>query len=191
VTPSVGLRSVGPFARSLLIATVFPIIYSYGRSNKFAFNQVRLLQANNLASNSTSACAYLQNAVHAWLLGTSIEDNGYSLLGVTRSIEAYVLWAQLLPVRCDWQRDDGIITWCESCVTNTSMCEPCEFWNRTIVPPSNATPDYFADVLGVRVGGIVEYDLENTALMFDRGLSTNQSYSVTVIVDETDTLSYS
>jgi hypothetical protein len=168
---------------------VFPIIYSYGRSNKTASNQVRLLQANNLASNSTSACDYLQNAVQAWLLGTASEGNDSSLVDTTRNSEAYVLWAQLLPVRCDWQRNDGIITWCDSCEEN--MCGPCDFWNNTIVPPSNATPGYFADVLGVRVGGIVEFDIENSAPMLDRGLLTNQVYSVTVIVDETDTLAFS
>jgi hypothetical protein len=71
------------------------------------------------------------------------------------------------------------------------MCEPCEFWNTTIVPPSNATPGYFADVLGVRVGGIVEFDIEETAPMLDRGLLTSQVYAVTVIFDETDTLTFS
>jgi hypothetical protein len=71
------------------------------------------------------------------------------------------------------------------------MCGACEFWNSTLKPPSNATLDYYADVLGVRVGGIVEFVIENAAPMLDRGLLTNQVYSVTVIVDATDTLTLS
>jgi hypothetical protein len=59
------------------------------------------------------------------------------------------------------------------------------------VSPADATPDYFADVLGVRVGGILEYQLNTTAPLLDRGLVSNQSYFVKVIVDETDTLTYS
>jgi hypothetical protein len=184
VTAPIGLRILGSFfGCSLLITTVFPIIYSFGRSNKFASNQVRLLQANNLASNSTSACDYLQNAVDAWLRGTSSEGNATSLFDTTRSSEAYVLWAQLLPARCDWQRGDGVITWCSSCVA--AMCEPCEFWNSTMVSPPNATPDYFADVLGVRVGGIVELDMDANVSWSD------ENYSVRVIFDETATLTFS
>jgi hypothetical protein len=71
------------------------------------------------------------------------------------------------------------------------MCGACEFWNSTLVPPSNATVDYYADVLGVRVGGIVEYVIEQDEPLFDSGSLSNQTYSVTVIVDETDTLTFS
>jgi hypothetical protein len=174
---------------SLLIVTVFPIIYSFGKANNFSFNQVRLLQANNLVANSTTECDYLHNAVESWIQGTSGEEHDYSLLGKWRNVDSYVLWAQLLPIRCDWQREDGIITWCTECIGN--MCETCSFWNRTIVPPSEATPNYFANVLGVRVGGIVAYQLQNVTAMFAQGSVSNQSYSVKVIVDETDTLTYS
>jgi hypothetical protein len=70
------------------------------------------------------------------------------------------------------------------------MCEACEFWNSTLVPRSNATVDYYADVLGVRVGGIVEYVIEQDEPFYN-GSHSNQTYSVTVIVDETDTLTFS
>jgi hypothetical protein len=176
----------------LLIVSIFPIIYSFGKSNLFAPNQVLLLQANNLVANSTEPddCAYLYNAMRAWLRGTSGEENDYSVLGSKRDLDTYILWAQMLPVRCDWQRPDGVITEC-AWTWLSGMILPCSFWNRTIVSPADATPDYFADVLGVRVGGILEYQLNTTAPLLDRGLVSNQSYFVKVIVDETDTLTYS
>jgi hypothetical protein len=54
-----------------------------------------------------------------------------------------------------------------------------------MVSPPNATPDYFADVLGVRVGGIVELDMDANVSWSD------ENYSVRVIFDETATLTFS
>lgn len=153
------------------------------------YNQAKLLQANNLISNSTSDCDYLQDAVYAWLLGTASEDHDYALLGSRKVLDVFVLWAQLLPVRCDWQRDDGIITWCSAC--EGDACSQCTFWNETLVPPDQATPDYFAEVLGVRVGGILEFELDATAPMSIFGQVSDQLYTVKIIVDESDSLTFS
>jgi hypothetical protein len=153
-----------------------------------------LLQENNLVANSSEPddCAYLYNAVGAWLLGTSGKEQDYSVFGARRELDAYVLWAQLMPVRCDWQREDGVITLCSwTCDEDEHICTACSLWNRTYLPPDEATPERFADVLGVRVGGILEYKLEAYAPLSDQGQVVNQSYSVKVIVNESDTLTYS
>ena len=171
--------------------TIFPIIYSYGKSNKYPFNQVELLQANNVAANETDLCDYLEDAVSSWLKGTSTEQNDYTL---TRSRKqnpgVFVLWAQLLPVRCEWQRADGVITWCPASVADDYSV--CSFWNRTMPnSTSQATPEYFADALGVRVGGIIEFLWTKNAYGNFNASDSNQTYQVQVLLDETDALRYS
>jgi hypothetical protein len=160
-----------------------------GQSNMFAQNQVKLLQANNLSANNTDLCDYLMDAVSAWLKGSTTEQIDYTIESSTQT-DVFVLWAQLLPVRCPWQREDGVITWCDPSLYDQYAA--CSFWNETKPPlPDLATPEYFADVLGERVGGILSIVISTVAYADFYSLESNQTYQVRVIVDENDTLAFS
>jgi len=72
--------------------------------------------------------------------------------------DVYLLWAQLLPYRCSWQRPDGVITACDVDV------QACRIWNSSIPQKASmATPDHFARLLKIREGGISEFSFNTTA----------------------------
>lgn len=76
-----------------------------------------------------------------------------------------MLWAQLLPKRCDWQREDGVITVCPDYLFKTNEIA-CRAWEKTAalldIPPDlhfdkSADDDAYEDVaseLHVRSGGL-------------------------------------
>lgn len=179
----------------MLIFTVFPIIYSIGGSNHYATNTAKLLQANNLAANTTEDCDYLLNAVYSWLAGATLEVSQEGWHFAYQHDDVFVLWAQLLPVRCPWQRVDGsvpisgVITVCPRAVY-ADYEEICSFWNSTApLLPSEATTDYFAAELGTRAGGLLDLSYSEVAPAdFNDGLS-DAVFSVRVIASENHTLS--
>jgi len=172
----------------LCISIVFPVIYTLGNTNTTAANLVKLLQANNLAANTTADCDYLQNAVQSWKRGAASEHTRFSIYGTVQPV--FVFWAQVLPVRCPWQYEDpyngdGVITVCPTDLL--PVYQPCRFWLRySPDEPENATPAYFAAQSSTRVGGILDLSLSQDALL-DR---LNETFSVRVIVDENSTLSF-
>lgn len=171
---------------------MFPLIYSVGLSNPSATSQVSLLQANNVASNASDDCQYLQVAVRSWLQGSAVEQTGFGVHG--RRNPVFILWAQVLPVRCAWQTNggslpaDGVITRCAPSLVEHSNA--CAFWNESMPPlPSEATPSYFANILGERPGVIIEYSLsEQVPSSFIA--SGGSTFTVRVICDEGHTLYY-
>jgi len=161
-------------------------------SNNVGSNLVELLQANNLASNATADCDYLNNAVQSWLRGSATERTRYDFYGEDRGV--FVLWAQLLPIRCEWQTQypfeasDGVITHCRHALENR---EPCQLWKEySPSSPEAATPEYFADQMGTRSGGILDIGLTQSALAFFGGSLANETFSVRVILNENSTLSF-
>jgi hypothetical protein len=79
-------------------------------TNSVAAELVHLLQANNMQANATdNECDYLKSVVDSWL-NVAVVPQPTSF--VPSQEDTFVLWAQLLPIRCDWQRDDGVITFC-------------------------------------------------------------------------------
>jgi hypothetical protein len=105
-----------------------------------------------------------------------------------RSVDAFVKWAQLKPKRCEWQRDDGIIT---ECGTNLSYSDSlaCAIWNETSpLSLKDVTTDHFSDLLDIRRGGIRETILEEKGPAdFGDGQET-QIFYVRVLVDDSPTI---
>ena len=103
-----------------------------------------------------------------------------------RNEDAYVLWAQLLPVRCDFQKnssfDYGLITYCEGRSDREYDENLCSVWDGAAPPyPENATDRYFANELGLRKEGI-------RSIVDSTGIS-GEEYSVEVIFNENTTVS--
>jgi len=115
----------------LSIATLFPTIATLVALNPIGPFTMDLLQANNLAanSNSTEDCGYLKNAVDSWL--KSVANTQTSFIFESAHDDMFVIWAQLLPIRCDWQEGtQGVIT---SCIggnfTSDPTAEICTVWD--------------------------------------------------------------
>jgi hypothetical protein len=179
----------------LLIVSVFPIFLSPVTRNPVTYNDVSLLQANNVAANSTDDCAYLKHAVVSWLLTVSDVDvlnNWHHDYGH----ELNVQWAQLLPVRCPWQRSDGVITACDENAHISDDFPACGIWEATMPDdPADATPDYFAKKLNLRPGELTEYVRQEVAISdFPQDVSTDfleaDEFYVRAIFNQASTVSY-
>lgn len=153
--------------------------------------------ANNLAANSTADCDYLLNAVTAWLTSATFEQTRFPTVGVdVENIEQnylFLLWAQLLPVRCSWQDPEGVITYCpnNTDILNAANVSVCDIWNANRPPNASlATADYFARKYEVREGSVLEYQLFQQSYSdfgSDDGLS---DFAVRVMVNESNTLAF-
>ena len=138
---------------------------------------VDLLLANNVAAPSKSQedCTYLKSSVQSWLQMAAIPQPASLFKNVE---DTYVLWAQLLPVRCDFQREDGVITFCKGQAIEASFegaaAHTCFVWDEySPENPDDATPFYFAKHLSLRWQGIRQISRESTI--------SNTSYYATVI----------
>jgi len=169
----------------LVIVTLGPTIYSPLARNPVSYNEVRLLQANNLASNTTDDCDYLENAVQAWFRSVKLVRPSFHPQNENFDIQ----WVQMLPVRCDWQNDDGVITRCDDFPTATSSKLSCDAWVSSLPEfPEDATPMYFANELELRIQGINEILVNETGPAdFGDGNITAEFY-VRAIFNETDTI---
>jgi hypothetical protein len=111
-----------------------------------------------MAANTSSAedCAYLRNAVDSWLFAVAQQPVTYDLIK-NQQENVFLTWAQILPVRCDWQQANGLITYCPSNNTDLQELDSCPFWNSIFPTVSTQQPsrDFLADELSVREGGIV------------------------------------
>lgn len=138
---------------------MLPIIGSIrvnGGANITASALTDMLQGNNLVASSASSygCEYLSNATVAWLQSMALEEKNM----------IYLLWAQILPVRCNFQGEDGVVT-AELCRNNAvyngnsdAMRELCSIWS------SGSTPASFAGKLGIRPGEILSVSFSDTFL---------------------------
>lgn len=107
-------------------------------------------------SSSEGDCAYLKTAVQSWLKMAAVPQPASLFDNVE---DTYILWAQLLPVRCDFQREDGVITFCSSQGENGLLTQAapstCVVWDEhSPATPQDATEDYFAEELSLRAEGI-------------------------------------
>ena len=160
------------------ITLVMPLINSLSQQNLTAGELASFLQSSNIEADMND-CSYLESSVNAWLtIATQSQPEA-----MLRKIDStYVLWAQLLPVRCPFQerKPGGVIT---SCVNNTSLLEgapgACQLWDMP-VQASEATEQYFADELDLRVG---------TISVITNVLASDPRFNVTVIFNEDPTVS--
>jgi class 3 adenylate cyclase len=154
------------FLMLLLVAvTLYPVIYTYRFRNAFDNNLGDLLFAYNTEASGTEDCAYLRNAVLAWL-GAASHTHADQRYLFSDERDSFLVWAQIEPVRCDWQRSDGIIT---SCVDKEGESKVCEIWEQTVsVDPYSVSEGMLASILGLRPGAIREFD-ETAVTMSDFG----------------------
>jgi hypothetical protein len=147
-------------------------------------NQVNLLQGNNIASNTINDCEYLFTAVQSWLQASSTIQTYYDVIDENRKA-GRLQWAQLLPVRCIWQRNDGIITTC-SVAGATSEKSTCDYWESTITP--NPSVEYFAEAANVRPGGILDITLKTKATANFGDSESQVEFYVRAIYNETHSI---
>jgi hypothetical protein len=136
---------------------------SLSEQNLVSYNMVDLLQAQNLAAPSSSEedCSYLKTSVQSWLRMATTPQPASRFANVE---DTFVLWAQVLPVRCDFQRADGVITFCsyqgDAIVARSASA--CAVWDDNSPPtPEDATEDYFAQELSLRSEGIRQISRQN------------------------------
>ncbi len=173
-----------------------PILLSFLGQNIAAPNYVNLLQQNNLmlSEANVTSCEFLQQTIEAWLdVGANVQ-NPVPQYDVTQ----YVLWAQLLPVRCDFQDESGVITKCTNETSFSGSYFPnktCDVWDLAPPDPNDATPEYYANLTGIRVGGITEYAAMDTALLTfaldgNSSIFPNTTFSVRLLVNENHAISF-
>jgi hypothetical protein len=159
------------------IVLIMPLINCLTEQNHAAYELVRLLQANNIEAGND--CEYFDNAVESWLR-IAVQQQPASLHKHVES--AYVLWAQVLPVRdeCGVQADDGVITTCVGTNFTGMAAETCDVWDTTAPASADeASVLFFSSRLDLRVGAITE---------LTRASSNNLNYTVTVIFNENPTV---
>lgn len=142
----------------VLVVLVLPMLTSISGQNVIDVQFTQLLEDNNLAAVAgVSDCDYLQLAIESWLNMAIIPQPPDVLSDVETT---FVLWAQILPVRCPFQDDDGVITSCAGRLSNFRENYPktCQIWDALApASPEFANADYFASALNLRPSGIATY----------------------------------
>lgn len=163
-----------PFLGRVFIVTILPMIISY-RSQNFVNEELfDLLHENNVAvsSDSSEACAYLRQFTQAWLLTAESIQPDSNLLNTN----AYLLWARILPVRCDFQRPDGVITVCNDSSPMREL-DACALWGKNdTLPMVDNLPGHFAKTEDIRIGGIRELRLNQSG--FETHVLFNDNFTV-------------
>jgi hypothetical protein len=152
--------------------------------NNSASKMVDLLQMNNivLAEANETTCAFLKDTIYTFLDLGAIAQSKVQHIDPT-----FLLWAQLLPVRCDFQGSDGVITTCADDLSFDSQV--CNVWNMAPEDPSDATSEYYADALGIRVGGITEYSPIYTTPSSST-IAPNTTFTVRALLNENHVVSF-
>jgi hypothetical protein len=151
-----------------------------GRQNSVSYHSTDLLQAYNLAANTTEDCAFLENAVNAWLRSTGTVPASHQFMDEYNDT-AYLIWGQLLPSRCDWQEEDGVFSVCPT-GTKDGLAV-CDVWRETRPPNATyATKEFFAEEFSLRPGGFRKLIRNMTAPVdFDDRTNTEEEFYVEVI----------
>ena len=189
-----------------MIVLVLPLLVNLHGQNLVAIELVGLLQANNLAAPTSSSadCEYLESSVKSWL-SVAVVPQPASLL--TSAEDTFVLWAQLLPVRCSFQNSDGVITFCDGNDFNsTSQEQACLVWDHgpdideanafcgEEVEVENCLDDYvagyFASDLNLRRGGIRSIRPQPGLFLPMSEIGEFADYEVTVVYNENPTIAF-
>jgi hypothetical protein len=176
--------------RALILLTaivlLLPLLDALTPQNLVETELVNLLQANNIEARDD--CEYLKVAVDSWVKLAAVPQPS----SLVSTADTFVLWAQLLPKRCDFQREDGVITSCSSSSINSTRAA-CKVWDDDYLleHPSEGLEDYFANELDLRVGGIQKKVLGGIQKRFlMEGYEGNYTtYNVTVVYNENPTVS--
>ena len=162
------------------ILIVLPLLGSMTQQNLVANELAELLQANNEVAQDD--CSYFESAISSWINIAAVPQPETLLQNLE---ETYVLWAQVLPVRedCsrDFQREDGVITFCDGGGSRQNGEYPCHVWDASAPSsPEYATEEFFAEELGIRLGGILTVSVPSMK---------DADYNVTIIYNQNPTVS--
>lgn len=164
----------------VLIVTILPVIISFRSQNLVNDGLADLLHGNNVEASSERDCAYLQEFVRSWMLTAESVQPDARFLGTN----VFLLWARILPIRCDFQGDYGVVTMCGDS-GNAQRAEACRLWGETSGDLNNLDfgnlTYYFADKMGVRVGGIQEINRcypDDTNCLFETQVLFNDNFTV-------------
>jgi hypothetical protein len=168
----------------VLVVLVLPILSAISGQNLIAMEFTQLLEDNNLASFSGDGdCDYLELAIESWLNMAIVPQPSSDTTDVEPT---FVLWAQVLPVRCPFQDENGVITSCDGRLSTFRESFPgtCQIWDE-LAPssPEDATADFFASTLNLRSGGVVTYHFGSNGKIEVNGVN------VTVVYNENVTIS--
>eukprot|EP00549_Striatella_unipunctata_P021916 CAMPEP_0118717148 /NCGR_PEP_ID=MMETSP0800-20121206/27951_1 /TAXON_ID=210618 ORGANISM="Striatella unipunctata, Strain CCMP2910" /NCGR_SAMPLE_ID=MMETSP0800 /ASSEMBLY_ACC=CAM_ASM_000638 /LENGTH=1321 /DNA_ID=CAMNT_0006623759 /DNA_START=80 /DNA_END=4045 /DNA_ORIENTATION=- len=179
-------------AMMIMIATfgflpLLGTIRKHGGANLLSVRMTKSLQAINVATGRASKanCTFLEQSVQSWLTTNSHVQVKYPL---RRDLStAYVLWAQVLPIRCPFQQNmtDGVITRCP----DGSPLSACEIWNQV---PAENPGQYIQRELNLRAGVLVEKQLvaKQVGFIDSEGRGRKGDFSVTVYFNDDHTISF-
>lgn len=151
-----------------------------GSTNLERFSAAALLQANNklvpaINPNATE-CSYLSESVASWLKSGARDTTRINLQQKT---DVWIIWAQLLPVRCNFSDPNGVITRCPDGWENSEIEDVCKVWD---FGTNSTTPSDFGDKFGYREGAIDTVILKETI--------DGEDFSVTVMVNYTNSIGF-
>jgi hypothetical protein len=178
---------------SVAIVSLFPLLNvarENGGANISGLNMLDLLYQNNLAVPNADEqnCAYLEATVTSWLQSNYRTHTGSS----SRDTNLYLLWAQVLPVRCPFQDElnNGVITTCSqndsTWTEEGNSVDACTLWDD--IP--NTTDEgplkqYFSDELNIRTGVIISETKSTNIEYFDFiGDDQFAAFNVTVMYNQ-------
>ena len=169
-----------------VIVTVLPMIQTITGVNPVADEMTALLQQNNI--NAVN-CEHLEISVHSWLESVALVLSP-APLDVNKQ---FLLWAQISPSPrgCDFLNGtNGVITMCSDS-GSASMTGICRVWEDLAPPnPNDATSQYFADRIGVREGGIIEYTREYYGLPTGNFNKQGANFTVRVLFNQNAMVGY-
>jgi hypothetical protein len=174
----------------VLVAIVLPLLYAINQQNLVADRITTLLQSNNLvALSGITDCEYMESAVESWLNMAIVPQPSSALPDIDYT---FVLWAQVLPVRCPFQNETGVITSCRGRLSKyREMPEndaTCNIWDtHSPTTTEEASEAYFADALKLRQGAVVK----KVALPVGETASVEalSGFNVTVVFNKNPTIS--
>lgn len=168
---------------SIAVIAFFPAVFNALNMNRVLFSDVELLLENNKVSVSESHCDFLRTTVCSWLQANARSLNEF----FEREENLHLAYAALLPARCEWQDESGVITDCRICQNDEDgFPEACALWDNWRQQPS---PTFLAEETGTRKGGYVEISRSYTG--FANFSDTNTAdYYVEAIYNVNPVVSY-
>ena len=137
----------------VLSVAVVPLFFTMSYQNLASENLTKFLEAQNLVSTTGyTDCEYLEEAIDSWLNMAIVDQLEFGPDEET----PYVLWAQVLPVRCPFQHRTGVITSCSGKQSRfrdyPEYNQACNVWDQAKPPldfTGNDILQYFAQELNL------------------------------------------
>ena len=193
----------------VLSVAVVPLFFTMSYQNLASENLTKFLEAQNLVSTTGyTDCEYLEEAIDSWLNMAIVDQLEFGPDEET----PYVLWAQVLPVRCPFQHRTGVITSCSGKQSRfrdyPDYNQTCNVWDQA-EPPLDFTGnnilqyfaqelnlpaksdaydirEYFAQELNLRAGGIFVRQQPSKPNTFQ--FEALDAFSVTVVFNQNPTI---